>query len=102
MIFSWGVAMESEGKRAEWEARVMAWKASGLTQKEYCLREGIGFSGMRYWSARMHRAEKKLTLVPVQMSGSSMGVVIRGAGGWECVLPDGLSARWVAELLGAL
>ena len=76
MIFSWGVAMESEEKRAEWEARVKAWKARALTQKEYCLREGIGFSGMRYWSARMHRAEKKLTLVPVQMSGSSMGVAM--------------------------
>ena len=57
MIFSWGVAMESEEKRAEWEARVKAWKASGLTQKEYCLREGIGFSGMRYWSARSGSAK---------------------------------------------
>ncbi len=53
--------MESEGKRVEWEARVMAWKAIGLTQKEYCLREGIGFSGMRYWSARTENDKKQLT-----------------------------------------
>ena len=33
--------MGQESRRVEWEQRVAAWKASGLTQKQYCAREGI-------------------------------------------------------------
>ena len=33
--------MGQESRRVEWEQRVEAWKASGLTQKQYCAREGI-------------------------------------------------------------
>ena len=97
--------MGLESKRVEWEQRVAAWKASGLTQKEYSAREGIGFSSLRYWSARVHHDGKKLTLVPVRMTGGhsdSGGVVIRGPRGWECVVPEGSSAQWVADLLRAL
>ncbi|WP_446718618.1 IS66 family insertion sequence element accessory protein TnpA [Ferrovum sp. JA12] len=43
----------------------MDWKASGLTQKEYCSQKRVGFGRLGYWSARLQRDEKKLTLVPV-------------------------------------
>ena len=38
----WGRALcvSSASRRVEWEQRVAAWKASGLTQKQYCAREG--------------------------------------------------------------
>ncbi len=95
--------MGQESRRVEWEQRVAAWKASGLTQKQYCAREGIGFSSLRYWASRSYREGKKLTLVPVRVSGgNSGGVVIRGFRGWECVVPEGSSAQWVADLLRAL
>ena len=67
--------MPSASRRVEWEQRVAAWNASGLTQKQYCAREGIGVSGLRYWASRSHREGKKLTLVPVRvLGGSSEGV----------------------------
>ncbi|MBW8028968.1 MAG: hypothetical protein GJU67_04230 [Ferrovum sp.] len=95
--------MELESRRLEWERRVSEWKASGLTQKEYCAREGVGFSGLRYWAARLHREGKKLTLVPVRVAGGiAVGVVIRGSRGWECIVPEGMSVQWVADLLRAL
>ena len=95
--------MGQESRRVEWEQRVATWKASGLTQKEYCAREGIGVSGLRYWASRSYREGKKLTLVPVRVSGGhSDGVVIRGSRGWECVVPEGVSAQWMADLLRAL
>ena len=65
--------MGQESRRVEWEQRVVAWKASGLTQKQYCAREGIGVSGLRYWASRSHREGKKLTLVPVLGSSSGGG-----------------------------
>jgi hypothetical protein len=86
--------MVRETTRGEWEQRVEDWKASGLTQKEYCAQKGVGFARLRYWSARLHRDQKKLTLVPVRIS-TNVEVVIRGPRGWECVLPEGMSAQWV-------
>ena len=82
--------MGQESRRVEWEQRVAAWKASGLTQKQYCAREGIGVSSLRYWASRSHREGKKLTLVPVRVSGGNSGGVgdtgfprvgMRGTGG---------------------
>ncbi|HQT81377.1 MAG: hypothetical protein B7Z60_07690 [Ferrovum sp. 37-45-19] len=57
--------MERESIRGEWQQRVVDWKASGLTQKEYCLQKRVGFGRLGYFSARLQRDEKKLTLVPV-------------------------------------
>lgn len=95
--------MGQESRRVEWEQRVAAWKASGLTQQQYCAREGVGFSSLRYWSARVQREGKKLTLVPVRVTGGNAGgVVIRSSRGWECVVPEGSSVQWVADLLRAL
>lgn len=103
MIFTEGWEMGLESRRLEWERRVADWKASGLTQKEYCAREGVGFSSFRYWASRAHREGKKLTLVPVRVTGSMAGgVVIRGSRGWECVVAEGMSVQWVADLLRAL
>ncbi|OYV93034.1 MAG: hypothetical protein B7Z60_09860 [Ferrovum sp. 37-45-19] len=95
--------MGQESSWVKWEQRVVGWKASGLTQKEYCAREGIGFSSLRYWASRSRREGKKLTLVPVRMStGGKVEVVIRGPRSWECALLEGASAQWAADLLRAL
>ena len=50
--------MGQESRRVEWEQRVAAWKESGLTQKQYCAREGIGVSGLRYWASRSYRERR--------------------------------------------
>ena len=79
--------MGLESRRVEWEQRVAAWKASGLTQKEYSAREGIGFSSLRYWSARVHRDGKQLTLVPVMVTGHGLQLS-------ACCLDENFSSRW--------
>jgi hypothetical protein len=31
---------------------VAAWRSTGLTQSEYCRREGVNWYGFRYWKAK--------------------------------------------------
>ena len=34
----------SEEKRIYWERHLASWQSSGLTQKDYCIREGLAYS----------------------------------------------------------
>lgn len=38
-----------------WEQRVAAWRASGLTQRQYCAQEGLGHGALSRWSQRLQR-----------------------------------------------
>lgn len=42
-----------------WKSRMQEYRASGLTQHEWCEREGINHSGFRYWLRRLREEETK-------------------------------------------
>jgi len=43
---------EKEKNREEWRCRVEEWRASGLTQVEYCRRNDLKTSKLVYWSKK--------------------------------------------------
>ncbi len=53
-----------------WSKRVVDWRASGLTAKEFCAKHDLQLSSLRYWTYRQRAAEKAseesaVKLVPV-------------------------------------
>ena len=43
----------SEENRANWEQHLKSWQSSGLTQKAYCIREGLAYSSFNKWRSRV-------------------------------------------------
>ena len=41
-----------------WQKRIKAWKKSGLSQKEYCLREKITYATFNYWKRQVEPKTK--------------------------------------------
>ena len=41
--------MKHENKRELWEGIIREWPESGLSQREYCLRQSLSYSAFRYW-----------------------------------------------------
>lgn len=47
--------------RASWKKYAEKWKASGLTQKEYCRREKINLHTFHYWQKKLKTESKPNT-----------------------------------------
>lgn len=45
--------MEHGNKRGLWEGIIRKWPDSGLSQREYCLRQNLTYSAFRYWYRRL-------------------------------------------------
>jgi hypothetical protein len=43
----------SAEKRVYWEKHLAAWKSSGLTQKDYCSREGLAYGSFKSWRGQL-------------------------------------------------
>jgi hypothetical protein len=43
----------SAKRRAYWEKNVCDWKQSGLTQKDYCKREGLTYGSFKNWRSQL-------------------------------------------------
>ena len=46
-----------------WSKRVEAWRASGLTAKEFCAKHDLRLSGLRYWTYRRRATDREGSLV---------------------------------------
>ena len=54
------------GKTREyWTEEVQRWRSSGLTQKEYCSKEGLSLERFGTWKRRLDREDNGGALVPV-------------------------------------
>jgi len=45
--------MDKNGLRREWEQRIAAYRASGLTQAKWCERNGLKVHQLKYWLKRI-------------------------------------------------
>ena len=41
--------MEHQNKRDHWEGIIRKWPESGLSQREFCLRQSLSYTAFRYW-----------------------------------------------------
>lgn len=91
--------MERKTRREEWEERLSGWKDSGLGQKAYCEREGISFTSLKYWSARVFREKKAgLTLVMEWTPTSPNGIKVPKCG--SCRPQNGRSVQMKITTIG--
>jgi len=49
------VRMKGRTKHEEWSARVLEWRRSGQTSKEYAAEAGVKASTLLWWSTRLNR-----------------------------------------------
>ena len=57
--------VKPKDKRSQWQEHMERWQSSGLTQAEYCDRNGVKLSTFRYWRKRLASPDTPVTLVPV-------------------------------------
>jgi hypothetical protein len=107
------MARTDEAKWQYWTKQINAWKASGISQRAYCEREGHKFPTFDYWRRQTQSnssaakatakttAADKLTLVPVRMEvqTKSDSIVLRGPGGWQLTIPATIEVQWLAALM---
>ena len=97
--------MKSRGNGEKfWSEHLRAWRQSGLSQGQYCARDGVSLASLRYWSTRLNKS-RALSLIPVQripVGPMLAGCVLRAPNGWVLEFAQGTCAQYLAEVLGAL
>jgi hypothetical protein len=63
-------------RRQYWRSQVKRWKESGLTQKEYCIKQDISLDRFGTWKRRLQRENqdgvRSLVAVPAKIVSSAM------------------------------
>ena len=89
--------------RAQWEAAIQQWRASGLTAQEFAAREGLTASTLRWWSSRLRRVDCPSPFVEVRMvpaMGQPLAVVLRD--GLRIEVPETFDSEVLRRLVAAL
>lgn len=54
--------------KAFWKRHIKKCSESGLTQKEYCFRNGLGVKSMAYWKSKLKKEETEVSFVHLPIS----------------------------------
>lgn len=84
-----GRASKKSTKQEYWQQHITAWRSSGLSQRQYCAREGLAVQTFGYWQRKLKQETSRpifypLTVpaacaVPKEMTeGSGLQVVLCG------------------------
>ena len=93
------------GLPIKWTNHIESWQSSGLSQKAYCQQQGLNYNtfSARLCEYRKVGKEKLPALIPVQVKPVvSKLIVLKHGKGHQVMLPDSVSASWLAELLRCL
>jgi hypothetical protein len=61
-------------KQKHWKKHISCWRKSGLTQRQYCLRQGIAISTFSYWIRKFGKAAENpgsTRFYPLSVKGNS-------------------------------
>lgn len=94
--------------REFWRAQVEAWRASGLSQGEYCLKHRLAKGTLGYWSSRLSKGRTRVSeLVEVgraevkeQRSSRPIELVVEGR--YLLRLWPGIDFDHLSEVLSVL
>lgn len=95
--------MSKHAKVVLWEQRIAAWRDSGLSQRAWCLHEGISPQTFGYWFRRLSSCDAMLPVVlsdTVAAAPSSIEVAL--GNGVSVRLPSSLPADVLVHWLRAL
>jgi hypothetical protein len=105
------MSQESTGSRREfWARHVAAWRASGLSQKAYCAREGLRPSTLGWWRWKLGEGERPERpralaprLVPVRLQAAgSAGFELHLVGERRLHIPNDFDQDALVRLLRVL
>ena len=75
--------MEGEVSRepeSVWQARVSAWRSSGLSRRDFCAGEGLSPKTFGWWVWRLSRPESEVgRFVPVTVAAEPVGAIAAAA-----------------------
>ena len=89
----------------KWINHIEVWKGSGLKQSDYCKQQALNSNtfSARLSEYRNAHADLEPVLIPVQIQGKApSSLVLHHTKGHQLILPDSISAAWLAELLQCL
>jgi hypothetical protein len=102
----------SAGRGEFWAAHREGWRGSGLSQREYCARQGLALSTFQLWSRRLAceaGGKPRFEIVPVAQFTHSVKippgcpvVLVVGDGRYRVELREGVAAETVRALLDVL
>lgn len=103
-------ARESIARREYWRGQVEQWRGSGLTQKEYCGKEGISLERFGSWKRRLDREGQKQTGALVAVPSRIVSSALHTAGALKLVvneryrveIPDAFSPATLETVLHVL
>jgi len=62
---------QSSKKQRFWQVHIRAWERSGFSQNEYCRRNHLKSTQLRYWKKKLAKSPKDpLKFVPVSVRGN--------------------------------
>ena len=66
------LAVRDEYRQIQWAAAIQKCKASGLTNKEYCIRHGLSEKSFHYWQKKLRTqiVAFALELVPLEVASA--------------------------------
>ena len=96
--------IRDEYRQVQWAAAIQECKASGLTNKEYCIQHGLSEKNFYYWQKKLRTqiVDAVPELVPLEGHSEQCGdlrIQYRGA---ELTLPEQVDMDAVAALLRSI
>jgi hypothetical protein len=96
-----------EERRRHWQDHIDQWQSSGLTQKEYCRRNGFNWSTFHYWRKRLQEKTNAVTLVQVPVrknigvsSGRELTLILTDR--YKVYIGDNFNPSTLAKLVDTL
>ena len=92
----------------QWWRHVKTWRESGMSQADYCRRQGLNPKTFSKWARCEYPVgpDALIEVIPVQVTPSlpatEAAVVLKLARGIQLELSTAVSPRWLAELLQCL
>lgn len=86
-------ASQGAERRRYWKEHIKRWQASGMTQKDYCQRNGLKWSTFHYWRKRAQEPSVPVSLVhphwPVMCDKRHVFLCVVCLGSWDPGALDG-------------
>lgn len=96
--------IRDEYRQSQWAAAIQECKASGLTNKEYCIQHGLSEKSFYYWQKKLRTkiVDALPELVPLEESPVPSGELRIRYRGAELTLPEQVDMDAVAALLRSI
>ncbi len=70
--------MTKSEKQEFWQDHLSGWKASGLSQADYCQKHGLKPTRFSYWRSKQNKAGRKLMPLDLGLTGPGIGLTLPG------------------------